>query len=126
VELEGTEKVENRDTYRLKVTMANGHETHVWVDAQTFLEAKVEGQPRRMDGKIHSVEVYYRDYRAVNGLQMPFVLETHVVPLATGAAAMREQHYAAEKIAIDKIVVNPKLDAAAFTKPQVEVAAGHP
>jgi len=126
VELEGTEKVEDRATYKLKVTMADGHETHVWVDAQTFLEAKVEGQPRRLDGKIHAVEVYYRDYRAVNGLQMPFVLETHVVPLATGAAASREPHYPAEKIAIDKIVVNPKLDATAFTKPQVQVAATHP
>ena len=126
VELEGTEKVEDRDTYKLKVTMANGHETHVWVDAQTFLEAKVEGQPRRMDGKIHRVEVYYRDYRSVNGLQIPFLLETHVVPVGTGAAAARETHYQPEKIAIDKIVVNPKLNASDFTKPQVQVAASHP
>jgi hypothetical protein len=126
VELEGTEKVEDRDTYKLKVTMKDGHETHVWVDTQTFLEAKVEGQPRRMDGRIHPVEVYYRDYRAVNGLQIPFLLETRVVPLGTGAAAAREIHYQPEKIAIDKIVVNPKLDAAAFTKPQVQVAASHP
>jgi hypothetical protein len=126
VELEGTEKVEDRDTYKLKVTMKDGHETHVWVDAQSFLEAKVEGQPRRMDGKIHPVEVYYRDYRAVNGLEMPFLLETHVVPLGTGAAAAREPHYQAEKIALEKIVVNPKLDAADFSKPQVTVAASHP
>jgi len=126
VELEGTEKVEDRDAYKLKVTMANGHETHVWVDAQTFLEAKVEGQPRRMDGKIHPVEVYYRDYRAVNGLQMPFLLETHVVPVGTGAAAARETHYQPEKIALDKIVVNPKLNASDFAKPQVQVAATHP
>ena len=126
IELEGTEKVEDRDTYKLKVTLANGHETHVWVDTQTFLEAKVEGQPRRMDGKIHPVEVYYRDYRAVNGLQMPFLLETRVAPIGTGAAAARETHYQPEKIAIDKIVVNPKLDASEFTKPQVTVAASHP
>jgi hypothetical protein len=126
VELEGTEKVEDRDTYKLKVTMANGHETHVWVDAQTFLEAKVEGQPRRMDGRIHTVEVYYRDYRAVNGLQMPFLLETHVVPAGNGAAGARETRYQPEKIAIDKIVLNPKLAASDFAKPQVQVAAGQP
>ena len=123
VELEGTEKVEDRETYKLKVTMKDGHDTHVWVDAQTFLEAKVEGQPRRMDGRIHPVEVYYRDYRAVNGLQMPFLLETHVAPLGTGAAAAREAHYQPEKISIEKIVVNPKLDASDFTKPQITVAA---
>ena len=121
VELEGTEKVEDNDTYKLKVTMSNGRESHVWVDAKTFLEAKVEGQPRRMDGRVHSVEVYYRDYRTVNGLQMPFVLETQVVPLTA-----REMHYPPEKIAIDKIVVNPKLDASRFTKPQVQMAASQP
>ena len=123
VELEGMEKVEDRDTYKLKVTMKDGHETHVWVDAQTFLEAKVEGEPRRLDGKVHSVEVYYRDFRAVNGLKMPFLLETHVVSLMA-----REQHYQPEKIVIEKIEVNPKLDASEFTKPQVTVAAApsHP
>src|SRR5260370_21623458 len=127
VELEGTEKVEDRDTYNLKLTLKEGRTMHVWVDAQTFLESKVEGQPRRLDGKIHPVDVYYRDYRTVNGLQMPFVLETHVVPLATpGAAAAPDPRYPAEKIAIDKIVVNPKLDASHFTNPRVDGAASHP
>ena len=125
VELAGMEKVEDHDTYNLKVTLKDGSTTHVWVDAKTFLEAKVEGQPRRLDGKMHPVEVYYRDYRAVNGLQIPFVLETHVLPAETGAAGAREPHYPAEKIAIEKIVVNPKLDAALFAKPQVSVAASH-
>jgi hypothetical protein len=123
VELRGMEKVEDHDTYNLKVTLKDGRITHVWVDAKTFLEAKVEGQPRHLDGKMHPVEVYYRDYRAVNGLQIPFVLETHVLPAEAGAAGAREPHYPAEKIAIEKIVVNPKLDAALFTKPQVQVAA---
>jgi hypothetical protein len=125
VELAGMEKVENRDTYNLKLTLKDGRTMHVWVDAQTFLETKVEGQPRRLDGKMHPVEVYYRDYRAVNGLQIPFVLETHVLPAETGAAGAREPHYPAEKIAIEKIVVNPKLDASRFTKPQVQMAASH-
>jgi hypothetical protein len=125
VELAGMEKVEDRDAYNLNVTLKDGRTTHVWVDAKTFLEAKVEGQPRRLDGKMHPVEVYYRDFRAVNGLQIPFVLETHVLPAETGAAGAREPHYPAEKIAIEKIVVNPKLDAALFTKPQVSVAASH-
>ena len=126
VELEGLEKVENRDTYNLKLTLKDSRVMHVWVDAQTFLETKIEGQPRRLDGKMHPVEVYYRDYRAVNGLQMPFVLETHVLSAGTGAATSREPHYPAEKISIEKIVVNPKLDAAQFTKPQVQMAASHP
>src|SRR2546429_259181 len=78
VELEGTEKVEGNDTYRLKLTFKNGQAQRVWVDAKTFLETKIEGTPRRLDGKYHPVEVNYRDYRAVRGLMMAHVMETKV------------------------------------------------
>ncbi|HWX92055.1 MAG TPA: hypothetical protein VNY29_05430, partial [Terriglobales bacterium] len=44
IESDGTEKVEGRDTYKLKLTLKSGDVTHVWVDAQTFLETKIEGQ----------------------------------------------------------------------------------
>src|ERR1700716_3880407 len=44
IELDGMEKVEDRDTYKLKLTMNNGQSIHVWIDAQSFLEAKIEGQ----------------------------------------------------------------------------------
>src|SRR5882762_5376852 len=42
IELVGMEKVEDRDTYKLKLTMKNGQTIHDWIDAQTFLEAKIE------------------------------------------------------------------------------------
>ena len=71
VELEGTDKVEDKDNYRLKLTMSDGHVVHVWIDAKTFLETKIEGTPRRLDGLEHPVEVYFRDYRNVDGLQIP-------------------------------------------------------
>jgi len=83
VDLDGTEKVEGNDTYKIKVTEKTGHTFHVWVDSKTFLEAKIEGQPRRLDGTEHPVEVYYRDYRTVDGLQIPFVLKTRVLPTPT-------------------------------------------
>ena len=44
IELAGMEKVEGRDTYKLKLTMKNGAALHVWIDAETFPEAKIEGQ----------------------------------------------------------------------------------
>lgn len=121
VELEGTEKVEDREAYKLKLTMKSGQVTHLWIDTQTFLEAKVEGQPRRLDGKMHPVEIYYRDYRAVDGLQIPFLLETRVLPVA-GPSQVKEAAIPPEKIVIDKVVVNPTLEEARFTKPQVEPA----
>jgi hypothetical protein len=122
IELEGVEKVEGRDTYKLKVIEKNGHTSHVWVDAETFLEAKIEGQPRRLDGTDHPVEVYYRDYRAVDGLRIPFVLETRVLQVARTALG-RDTPVPPEKITIDKIVVNPKFDEQLFSKLEVPTAS---
>jgi len=123
VELEGIEKVEDRDCYKLKLTMKDGRSLHVWIDAQSFLEAKIEGQPKRLDGKEHQVEVYYRDYRLVSGLQIPFLSETKVLPVGTTALGLKDPPVPAERITIDKVVVNPKLDTALFSKPEVTTAS---
>jgi hypothetical protein len=117
VELAGMEKVEDRDTYKLKLTLKNGHTLHVWIDAQTFLEAKIEGQPRRLDGAEHPVEVYLREYRPVSGLLIPHVLETRVLPAVLTASGSRDTAIPPEKIVIDKVVVNAKLEASLFSKP---------
>lgn len=123
VELDGIEKVEGRDAYKLKLTLKSGDVTHVWVDSQSYLEAKVEGQPRRLDGTYHPVEVFYRDYRPVNGLQIPFVLETRVLPVAKTATGLRDTPVPPEKIIIDKVTVNPILDDSLFSKPETQTAA---
>ena len=105
VELVGTEKVQDQSTYKLKVTLSGGQVRHVWVDARTFLEAKVEGSPRRLDGKPHNVEIYLREFKPEGGIVIPHVIETHVEGLRR-----------AEKITIESATVNPKLDDSRFTK----------
>jgi hypothetical protein len=123
VELAGEEQVEGRDTYKLKLTMKTGTTIHVWIDAATFLEAKIEGQPRRMDGVEHPVEVYFRDYRKVDGLQIPFVLETRVLPVGKTALGLKDPAVPSEKIVIEKVLVNPKLDESLFSRTGIEVAS---
>jgi hypothetical protein len=124
VELDGDEKVEGRDTYRLKLTKKNGQVVHVWIDCQSFLETKIEGNPRRLDGVEHPVEVYFRDYRAVEGLQIPFVLETKVLPVAKNAFGIRDTPVPVERITAEKVEVNPKLEESHFSKPVAGPAAG--
>lgn len=119
VELDGTEKVEGRDTYKIKVSEKTGHTFHVWIDAETFLEAKFEGERRRLDGTDHPVEVYYRDYRNVDGLLIPFVLETRVLPVGTNSLGLRDTPVPTERIVIDKVVVNPKMEEKRFSKMEV-------
>jgi hypothetical protein len=123
IELAGTEKVEDRDTYKLKLTLKSGQPIHVWIDAQTFLEAKIEGQPRRLDGMYHPVEVYYRDYRQVKGLQIPYVLETRVLPAAQKSAMLKDPSVPPEKITIDRVLVNPNVEESRFSKPEAGMAS---
>lgn len=123
IELVGMDQVEGRGTYKLKLTLKGGEAMHVWIDTQTFLEVKMEGQPRRLDGVDHPVEVYLRDYRPVSGLEVPFLLETRVLPVAKTALGLKDPPVPPEKTIIDRVVVNPKLDEALFSKPEVAVAS---
>jgi len=107
VELEGSDLVDAQPAYRLKATSKDGSIKHVWIDAKTFLDVKVEGIPRRMDGKMHPVYVYQRDFRSVQGVMIPFVLETAV-----------EGYPDTHKVLVEKAAINPPFDAAVFSKPQ--------
>jgi hypothetical protein len=123
IESAGMEQVEGRDTYKLKLTLKGGEAMHVWIDAHTFLEAKMSGQPRRLDGVDHPVEIYLRDYRPVSGLQIPFLLETRVLPVAKTVLGLKDPPVPPERTIIDRVVVNPTLDEALFSKPEVAVAS---
>jgi outer membrane lipoprotein-sorting protein len=107
IELMGTGPVEGRNTYTLRVTQKDGQSRRVWVDAEAFLELKIEGIPRRLDGKQHPVATFLRDYRTVNGLKVPYTIETSV-----------EGVKQTERILIEKVVVNPPLQDSLFGKPQ--------
>ncbi|HST09418.1 MAG TPA: hypothetical protein VLL05_03510 [Terriglobales bacterium] len=109
IDLEGMEKVEGHDAYKLKVTSKAGNAKYVWIDAQSFLDVKVSGTPRRMDGKMHNVYVYQRDFRDVQGVKVPFVYETAV-------EGYRDTH----KTVLETVAVNPKLEDSLFTKPQAK------
>ena len=123
VELAGMEKIDGNDTYKLQVTTKEGHAFHVWIDAKTFLEAKIEGAPRRLDGRYHPVEIYYREYRTVGSLKVSYLLETKVLN-TPGVNDARRTDVAVEKITVEKVEINPKLNDSLFARPQLDIAAG--
>ena len=105
VEAAGTDSVERHAAYKLKVTRKDGQVRHVWVDGASFLDVKVDGEPRKLDGRPHAVAVYLRDYKRDQGLMIPHLQET-IVQGVKGS----------EKITIDSVAVNPKLDDSLFIK----------
>jgi len=112
IALEGMEPVDGHNAYKLKLTLKSGDVQRIWIDAKSFLDVKVEGIPRRMDGKTHSVFVAQHDFRSVKGLMMPYELVSTV-----------EGYPGAHKMMIESVTVNPALDEAIFSKPQGPVAA---
>jgi outer membrane lipoprotein-sorting protein len=106
VALEEVEKVDGRDAWKLKLTLKDGAVQHVWIDQKSLLDVKVEGTPRRMDGKMHTVWILQRDFRSAQGVMLPFELVTVV-----------EGYPDRHRMQLEKVAVNPKLEDSRFVKP---------
>ena len=113
VELIGTDSVEGSDAYKLKLTAKSGVERTIWIDAKTFLEAKIEGEPKKIDGKMRTTSVYFRDFKTEKGLTTPRMLET--VYEGTKVKVSR-------KMTITTATVNEPMQDALFRKPQLAMA----
>jgi outer membrane lipoprotein-sorting protein len=111
VELLGMESVEGHSAYKLKLTMKDHVQRRLWIDAKSFLELKIDGEPRKLDGRMRNVAIYYRDYKTEKGLTLPYLMETVV-----------EGAKASHKISIQQVTLNPAADDALFAKPPLTVA----
>lgn len=98
VELLGMEAVEGKPAYKLHLTPKTGPQFNLWVDATSFLERKIDGEPRKIDGRVHKVTVFYRDYKKIDGLTLAHTLETVV-------EGVPKTH----KISLQSIKINPEL-----------------
>ena len=107
VESAGTEMVDGHPAYRLRVTRGDGKSVRVWIDAKSFLEVREDGAPRKLDARMHPVSVFLRDYKPEQGLMIAHTIETQVEGVAKP-----------EKITVDSVQVNPKVDELQFTKPK--------
>lgn len=102
LELLGREPVEGKDAFRLAVTLDGGAVRQLLLDAASGLEVKLEGT-RLLRGKEHRVDTFFREYRSVDGLVLPFVIETRL----EGAPS-------SQKLIVQRVDVNPPLDEGRF------------
>jgi hypothetical protein len=105
IELSGTERVEGRDAYILKVTHKDGQVSSYSFDTKTFLLAKWSGADT-VNGETVKRETYFHDYRDVGGLKFAFELVSNT----PGADVT-------QRIVVDKIELDPQIDDARFGKP---------
>lgn len=105
LELAGKDEVEEKSAYKLKLTNRNGDVSYFFFDASTYLLLKCQGS-RQMDGKDIPWVTFFHDYREVDGLKYPFLIEYEEPGTENG-----------HKIASDKIELNVPIDGARFSKP---------
>jgi outer membrane lipoprotein-sorting protein len=105
VELIGKEKVEGSDAWKIKVTLKNGDIRYVYLDADQYLEVRMEGKTTIRGTEVEE-EGTIGDYKDVNGLMLPFSMES-------GQKGSPQKM----KMTIKEAVLNPSIDDARFKMP---------
>ena len=103
VEFVARERVGDADAYKLKVTGKDGTVRYDYLDARTFLEIKWEGTV--MAGKPVITESFFGDFRKVNGVMLPFRIDSD-----TEGTLQRQA------IVVHKLILNQVPDSA-FQRP---------
>jgi hypothetical protein len=111
VEMAGTEKVEGRDAYILKVTHKDGKVSSYSFDTKTFLLTKWSGVDN-VNGEPVTRETLFHDYREVGGLKFAFELVSNT----PGADVT-------QRIVVDKIELDAQIEDSHFGKPSASPAS---
>ena len=115
--LDGIDSVEGRKAYRLSLRLPSGAERKVWIDTKTNLDIRYDRPATNPLKPGAPVSVYYRDYAAVDGVQIARSIETGIGAGGSGTEA-------ADRLVIERILVNPKLDDGTFAPPAVPLRRG--
>ena len=110
-QLLGHDSVEGTDCYKIKLTLKDGDVRYYYLDADSFLEIKIESESK-IRGALQYTDTFLGDYDQVSGIYFPFAIET----AETGSEER-------EKFTVDKIVLNLLLDDAMFAMPVLKTDA---
>lgn len=102
----GPGQVDGKNAHVLRVTIANGDEARVYLDASSLLEVR-RVQTRSVMGKMTELEINSSDYRLVDGIRIP-----HRVDIGAPGSKQRMS------IVIDAVAMNVPLEPARFALPR--------
>ncbi len=114
VEYAGKAEVEGKPAHKLKLTNKKGEARYFYFDAASGLLLESVVNTKEGDKDI-LLETFFRDYREVNGLKYPFVVESN-------SASPTQPR----KITATNIEVNVRIDEARFGKPNPPPPADAP
>lgn len=111
VEFVGMEQVEGTDSFKLKMTLANGDFRYYYLDTDYYVPIKIETK-RMVRGAEREYETILGDYKEVAGWYLPFSIESGI----KGSPFK-------QKITYEKIEANVAIDDSHFRIPQVSAKA---
>ena len=102
----GEEPVRGKPAHKLKVDRPDQSPIHVFLDAETHMQVKQEGEGLDpQSGSRVQMATFMGDYREVEGVMMPFVMEVEM-----GGSPF-------QKITMSQIEVNTEIDDRMFALP---------
>jgi len=105
IEFDGTEDIDGKSAYRIKLTTKTGNVRFYSYDAESFLLAQWGGS-RTDQGKTIYVASLFRDYRDVHGLKYAFQIDSG-----------SPRSPVVQQITVEKIDLDLPLDESAFLRP---------
>jgi outer membrane lipoprotein-sorting protein len=103
VDFIGKVKDGDKDVYRIKLTTEDGDVRNYFIDAETYLVAKVKAKVEAM-GQTADVEQRMSDYKTINGITMAMKIESDS-PMGTAVITM------------ESVEFNVDIDDAVFARP---------
>jgi outer membrane lipoprotein-sorting protein len=107
-ELLGKDKVEGADAYKIKLTLKTGDSLVIFIDAERFLEVKIESRMKTRGTEIVS-ESTVGDYKDVGGIMIAHAMEG-------GQKGVPQK----QKMIIQKVELNAPIEDARFKMPAVK------
>ena len=114
VEYIGKEDVQGTPAYKLKLTRKNGNVSYIFLDADSYLEIKQQSTTK-IQGQDVEGESTLGDYKEFGGVLYPTSIETHAKGKEGG-----------QSITVEKVEINPTVDAALFHMPEAAKPAAEP
>ncbi len=108
VELLGKDKAEGADCYKIKVTLKNGDIRTYYIDAENFLDVRIDGKTTVRGTETESDSIL-GDWKDVSGMMIPFSIDS-----GQKGAPQRQ------KITLEKVEVNPSIDDSRFKMPEIK------
>ena len=106
VSLEGKETVDGTETYKVKLTRKNGDVEYYYFEPEYYVPIMMEREISNGQMKGQMAKTYLSDYQEVEGLMMPFFIESKI------------NGQTLQKLTITSVELNPEIETEMFNFPK--------